>query len=701
MTKSFCLQSCGATLVVAILASAFGVTGIGAVNEACSPEADVAVLLQAAGPHRGRAVLKPRPAAVAAAVASAEAASADPAASAPPASAAVPSQLGWGEALPVAAGQSVLLQQTQLEANDSVARRSGGEVPSAGPPGPGSLGPRELVEPLAQLQLHASHDVHGYFGAGEGAASAAAGGSRTALVQSHLVGGIRAASSGHSASGSSDRAPVAPSPQEEEEGRLAHASMPPSHSLHQSLWSHTASAAAAAASFGGKFDLWQSLLSLRPRQWPSAAPSAVASEADGASTLVGAGDVGSGSKGLSLLGYASGFASQASLVPLSLIVLCFAVCVLASYHACNSEIFLRHNGLPERAANLPYRPTLSAHVSAPGSAGSRLASARSLISSKSLSATPSHGPTMGNIPQGSVGAVESFSRRSLLPPTAQFLSGDRLSAVSLQTPGAAVATFASAPDGNYPLRWLSSEAALDRVGLQSLPASVVAVHAPGQWQEERVVLQGMPLCAALVLPSREGKMEVSVQDLLKGSATGGFSILGPLGKAWGRATVVAEPGHRSLRISRMDSLVASLDEPGTGPEEPFLMEISGADGALYGTLASRRGVPSIFEVRRAAWSHAGAANGVVAAAPLALAAAGRPVEIVIDGDPSELRLTATAGADGRPLASCIPRGGLGQVGVGMGAEQLLELHMQRGVDTALLLSCMLAALVFCPAGGHR
>lgn len=196
---------------------------------------------------------------------------------------------------------------------------------------------------------------------------------------------------------------------------------------------------------------------------------------------------------------------------------------------------------------------------------------------------------------------------------------------------------------------------------------------PHQQPRLSTAIRDQPLCQALVLPNREAHMEIPISALQGNVAGNDVTILGPLGKVWGKAIVINEAEDRKIMEVMMsrgtgESLVASVTRVGDSSVAEPSLEIRGADGALYATLARRPGSSTAFEARRAASTDL---------PPLA----------VINGDPSNLRLTAVAGADGRPYASAA-RGRARANGV-----EHLELRMMRGVDTALLLSSMLAVIL--------
>lgn len=173
-----------------------------------------------------------------------------------------------------------------------------------------------------------------------------------------------------------------------------------------------------------------------------------------------------------------------------------------------------------------------------------------------------------------------------------------------------------------------------------------------------------PLCPALVLAKREGHLNIPVAALLGTAACGEASIFGPLGKVWGRAVVRQEAGGKvlDLRVAYPsgEDQVARVIDRSAGK-----LEIFGPTGARHALLTRRDS--TTYDVR----------SSPADAAPLAS----------ITGDPGALWLTATAG-DGRPLASMSHA-----VQRSIGPDSL-EVRIQCGADTALLVSCMFGIVIF-------
>lgn len=187
------------------------------------------------------------------------------------------------------------------------------------------------------------------------------------------------------------------------------------------------------------------------------------------------------------------------------------------------------------------------------------------------------------------------------------------------------------------------------------------------------------LCPALVLPGREGTLEIPVPALLDAEGGGDFPILGPLGKIWGRGSVsrVARARRLELLVARPGGavLVATVEErrpslAGGGNAEE--LEVHAITDGVTATHFARliRQDDGTFQVRRTA--------------------ASRPA-VVLRGVPKELRLLAEEAGTGRPLASAV-RGGQRRSGVT--SVEHLEVRLQQGVDTVLLLMSMLGVVLF-------
>jgi len=349
--------------------------------------------------------------------------------------------------------------------------------------------------------------------------------------------------------------------------------------------------------------------------------------------------------------------SDSGMLPFLVIMVALITCVVAVYHACTVQIF-EHADTHSSAGRYltssqcagASRPMVMGAVESRSSCApmsSHMASVRSTASHLQPSQPCSMPPSAGFIAPPTAGSLTRLS----LPPAGS-------------TPFVVAQTHTS---------WPLVEPAFATP--RPAPATAKSMDQPGSTSPRLTAMtRHEPLCQALVLPNREAHMEIPI-SALQGSAAGSdVTILGPLGKAWGRAAFTHKAqGERVMEImmsrTQGESFVASVTRPSdAATDEPAALEIRGPDGELYGTLARRPGSTTAFEARRAT-------------------SAEMPPLVVINGDPAYLRLTAVAGADGRPFAS-VARGRARA----NGAEHL-ELRMMRGVDTALLLSCILA--VFC------
>lgn len=384
---------------------------------------------------------------------------------------------------------------------------------------------------------------------------------------------------------------------------------------------------------------------------------------------------------VSLLSDEASVSVSTSAVPFLVVAAALVVCLFATYHACSAEIFSREDN---RSSLQSFAPQCGGSTQRPP--GSIIAApdprfsthslpARSpLVSRLSLASTPSRLPITPLWSGGSGGRP----RGSLnVPPTNGHHTNDQL----VQTLGglASVQTLASGPLCLRPpapmwgaRSWPASEAANAAV-LQtgSLPVRPSLPVPSGTTRHA----SGGALCPALVLPSREAHMEIPVAALQAAVPGSEVTILGPLGKAWGKAVLREDQGFRSLSIvmanHQGDTPVASVAVVSLGGSDGPTVEIRTPDGLPFGMLSRRPGSAFAFEARPA-----GGAGGEDTA-PL----------VVLNGDPTNLRLTAVAGADGSPQASAA-RGR-----ARAGGEERLELRMMKGVDTALLLTCMLAVMV--------
>mmetsp|Transcript_165566 Transcript_165566/g.531348 ORF Transcript_165566/g.531348 Transcript_165566/m.531348 type:complete len:569 (-) Transcript_165566:84-1790(-) len=384
---------------------------------------------------------------------------------------------------------------------------------------------------------------------------------------------------------------------------------------------------------------------------------------------------------VSLLSDEASVSASTSAVPFLVVAVALVVCLFATYHACSAEIFSREDN---RSSLQSFAPQCGGSTQRPP--GSIIAApdprfsthslpARSpLVSRLSLASAPSRLPITPLWSGGSGGRPRSSLN---VPPTNGHHTNDQL----VQTLGglASVQTLASGPLCPRPpapmwgaRSWPASEAA-NAAALQtgSMPARPSLPVPSGATRQT----SGGALCPALVLPSREAHMEIPVAALQAAVPGSEVTILGPLGKAWGKAVLREDQGFRSISIvmtnHQGDTPVASVAVVSLGGSDGPTVEIRTPDGFPFGMVSRRPGSAFAFEARPACGA------GGEDAAPL----------VVLNGDPTNLRLTAVAGADGSPQASAA-RGR-----ARAGGEERLELRMMKGVDTALLLTCMLAVMV--------
>lgn len=181
-----------------------------------------------------------------------------------------------------------------------------------------------------------------------------------------------------------------------------------------------------------------------------------------------------------------------------------------------------------------------------------------------------------------------------------------------------------------------------------------------------------PLFPALVLPAREGQLEVSldaVQTVQKTGA-GRFFVIGPLGNKILHITSCgnAFDVHMAQRSSELVSKV-SLKEV----QDSSRIEICRGDGTVYGKIVEHeQPQKSLDEVSLSVivTSSSGKAERAM---------------LVIQGNPERFCLTAKAAADGQPAASIELQA--------YSEEHYLDLRTSRGADTALIVSSFLGILL--------
>ncbi|CAE7192464.1 NEK1 [Symbiodinium sp. CCMP2592] len=181
-----------------------------------------------------------------------------------------------------------------------------------------------------------------------------------------------------------------------------------------------------------------------------------------------------------------------------------------------------------------------------------------------------------------------------------------------------------------------------------------------------------PLFPALVLPAREGQLEVSldaVQTVQKTGA-GRFFVIGPLGNKILHITSCgsAFDVHMAQRSSELVSKV-SLKEM----QDSSRIEVCRGDGTVYGKIVEHeQPQKSLDEVSLSVivTSSSGKAERAM---------------LVIQGNPERFCLTAKAAADGQPVASIELQA--------YSEEHYLDLRTSRGADTALIVSSFLGILL--------
>lgn len=179
-----------------------------------------------------------------------------------------------------------------------------------------------------------------------------------------------------------------------------------------------------------------------------------------------------------------------------------------------------------------------------------------------------------------------------------------------------------------------------------------------------------PLCPSLVLPESEARLGIPMFELAQLITEGELRIVALSGKPLLRASVCKVGRRRSLEISMPEA--GSAPRATIGPNLQDLnrpddgaLEIRGLKGSFYGLLEMR---------------NSGACYVTKDGETM----------MIIDGDTESLQLSIKSGG-GLPLASvrCStePFGGVDHV----------EIRVEPGVDTVLVLACVLAVLLLSPS----
>lgn len=181
-----------------------------------------------------------------------------------------------------------------------------------------------------------------------------------------------------------------------------------------------------------------------------------------------------------------------------------------------------------------------------------------------------------------------------------------------------------------------------------------------------------PLCPNVVLPNCEVRVGVPMHELGKISSEGELTIVGLSGNPLLRAALRKAEGGRTLEISMPEPRSAPRatvgpaiqDVVGPNNTRSRAVKICGMKGAFYGML-EMRSTGACYVIKD-----------------------GQTV-LIIDGDSESLQLAIKSG-QGLPLAavtcSSEPFGG----------SEHLEIRVQPGVDTVLVLACVLSVVLLSP-----
>jgi len=181
-----------------------------------------------------------------------------------------------------------------------------------------------------------------------------------------------------------------------------------------------------------------------------------------------------------------------------------------------------------------------------------------------------------------------------------------------------------------------------------------------------------PLFPALVLPAREGQLEISLDVIrtVQQTGAGRFFVIGPLGNKILHVTACgsAFDVHMAQRSSELVSKV-SLKQI----DDSQRIEVCRGDGTRYA---------KIIEHEQPADSHHEVSFSVII---MSSSGKAERAMLVIQGHPEGFRLEAKAATDGQPVASAMPQT--------YSEEQYMDLRTSRGADTALIVSSFLGILL--------
>lgn len=180
-----------------------------------------------------------------------------------------------------------------------------------------------------------------------------------------------------------------------------------------------------------------------------------------------------------------------------------------------------------------------------------------------------------------------------------------------------------------------------------------------------------PLCPGLLLQASEVRFGVPMHELAELTTQGELIIVGTAGDPLLRANVNRDSSVRSLEISMMESgngpraTIAPPKYKDSNRRDSLGLEIRGLKGYFYGML-ELRGSGACY-VRK---------DGQTL--------------MVIDGAQGQLQLTITSGL-GAHMADAKVTNEM------FGGSEHVEIRVQPGVDTVLVLACVLAVLLLAPS----
>lgn len=191
----------------------------------------------------------------------------------------------------------------------------------------------------------------------------------------------------------------------------------------------------------------------------------------------------------------------------------------------------------------------------------------------------------------------------------------------------------------------------------------------------------LPLYPALVLPAREAHLQISMPSLSSVQATGAgrFFVLGPLGNKIMYANLCGSALEIHMAPPSSE-LVASVSRVETCPTDKPRLEICGPDGAAYGSVVERLLSGGSRDAEQTSYTVVVRSRSGQGAHDL----------LLVRGSPCECRFTATAAADGQPVASAAPEKRRTAGGCHM------EIRTQRRADTALVLATFLGIVLLSP-----